>query len=217
MPVQVQGIVELRRALKQLAPDLERNMQREIRAAMQPVVKEAKALVPSQISGLNKGWVDQGKGRKITKNTSGFARRQFPKFNASNVRAGIVFSTRPTRRNASGFVTAYSIKNLDPAGAIYETAGRRTGHAQEWVGPKGSKNHAFSHSNNPDAGQHFINSMPRIGMNDVKRQMRGRLIYKAWHDNQGRALAKAIRAVDETARTFKIRLDANHAFRDIAA
>jgi hypothetical protein len=217
MPVQVQGIVELRTALKKLAPDLERNMQREIRAAMQPVVKEAKTLVPTEIVGLRKGWIDQSKARKITAGTSQFARRKFPKFNASNVRAGIVFSTKPTKRNFKGFVTVYSIKNLDPAGAIYETAGRKTGHAQEWVGPKGSTNHKFSHSPNPDAGQHFINAMGRIGMANAKENMRGRLIYKAWHDNQGRALAKANRAIDETARTFKIRLDANRAFRDIAA
>lgn len=217
MPVQVQGIVELRKALKQLAPDLERNMHKEIRAAMQPVVKEAKSLVPSEIVGLRKGWIDQGKARKITAGTSQFARRQFPKFNAANVRAGIVFSTRPTRRSPKGWVTAYSIKNLDPAGAIYETAGRTNPNGQPWAGRKGTANHDYSHSNNPDAGQHFINAMGRIGMNDAKRNMRGRLIYKAWHDNQGRALAKAIKAVDETARVFKIRLDANRAFRDIAA
>ena len=217
MPVQVQGIVELRTALKQLAPDLERNMQREIRAAMQPVVREAKALVPSEIVGLRKGWLDKGRSRKITAGSSMFARRQFPKFNAANVRAGIVFSTRPTKRNLHGFTTAYSIKNLDPAGAIYELAGRTNPEGQDWVGPKGSSNHSYSHSNNRDAGQHFINSMGRIGMSNAKRNMRGRLIFKAWNDNQGKALAKAIKAVDETAKSFKRRIDASAAFKDIAA
>ena len=216
MPVQVQGIVELRKALKQLSPDLEKNMQREIRSAMQPVVRTAKAYVPNEIIGLRTGFMYSEKVKRISKNTSSFARRKFPKFNAAEVKAGITFSTRPSRRSTTGWVSAYSIVNNSPAGAIYEIAGRVNPSGQPWVGPKGSASHDYSHSNNPDAGKHFNISMGAIGMHGRKNNMRGRLIFRAWDENQGRALAKAMKAIDATAAQFTRRMSSISAFRNAA-
>jgi len=216
VPVQIQGIVELRKALRQLSPDLEKNMNREIRAAMQPVVKSARAYVPNEIVGLRTGFMYTEKPRKISKNTSGFARRKFPKFNAAEVKAGITFSTRPSKRSSKGWVTAYSIVNNSPAGAIYEIAGRINPGGQPWVGLKGSASHDYSHSNNPDAGKHFNISMGSIGMHSRKNSMRGRLIFRAWDDNQGRALGRATRAIDATATQFSRRLASISAFRNAA-
>jgi hypothetical protein len=216
MPVQIQGIVELRKALRQLSPDLEKNMNREIRAAMQPVVRSARAYVPNEIVGLRTGFMYKEKPKRISKNTSAFARRKFPKFNAAEVKSGITFSTRPSKRSSKGWVTAYAIVNNSAAGAIYETAGRINGKAQEWVGPKGSANHDYSHSNNPEAGQHFINAMGTIGMHNKTRAMRGRLIFRAWDENQGRALARAVKAIEATAHQFDRRMDSISAFRNVA-
>ena len=49
MPVEVKGIVEVQKALKKFAPDLYKEMNKEIRAAMREVVNEARTNVPTQI------------------------------------------------------------------------------------------------------------------------------------------------------------------------
>lgn len=210
MPVQVQGISELRKALHSFAPDLEKNLNKQVRASLQPIVKEARSYVVTP--GL-RNWIFHGKSTGITKSTSMFRRGKFPLFNASQVKAGIVLSLKPTKRNNKGFVTAYSIQNKTAAGAIMETAGRKNPLGQPWNPENAS--HDYSHSNNPRAGQRFITGQHGTLKGDGKQ--RGRLIYRAWAENQGRALSKVLQAVDATVLQFGRRVDANKAFKDIAA
>lgn len=211
MPVQVQGISELRKALHSFAPDLEKNLNKEVRASLQPIVKQAKSYVvtPNLSHWVYKG----GKSNKISKQTSMFRRGKFPLFNASLVKQGIVLSLKATKRNNKGFVTAYSIQNKTAAGAIMETAGRKNPAGQPW--DKSNSSHNYSHSNNPRAGQRFITGQHGTMKGDGNQ--RGRLIYRAWAENQGRALGKVLQAVDATVLQFGRRIDANKAFKDIAA
>lgn len=210
MPVQVQGISELRKALHSFAPDLEKNLNKQVRASLQPIVKEARSYV---VTPSLRNWIFKGKSTGITRSTSMFRRGKFPLFNASQVKAGIVLSLKATKRNSKGFVTAYSIQNKTAAGAIMETAGRKNPTGQPWNPENAS--HDYSHSNNPRAGQRFITGQHGTLKGDGKQ--RGRLIYRAWAENQGRALSKVLQAVDATVLQFGRRVDANKAFKDIAA
>jgi len=210
VPVQVQGINELRSALRHFAPDMEKNLNKEVRATLQPIVKEAKGYVRTPALSH---WVFKGKASGIRRETSVFRKGRFPLFNASAVRAGIVAVLTPTKRNRNGFVTAYSIQNRSAAGAIMETAGRKNPNGQPWK--KNSASHKYSHSNNPGAGKHFIDSMG--GEFKGQGKQRGRLIYRAWDENQGRALGQIMKAIDATIIQFGQRIDANKTFKDIAA
>jgi hypothetical protein len=206
MPTEVKGVIELRKALRAYAPDLEKEMRKEIYDIIKPVVANAKGYVPSEIMGLRKGWIRASRGRKITKTTSAFRRGVFPFYNPTEVKAGIVFNDKISKSNKNGFVSIWQIKNKSRAGAIYEIAGRaNNGQAQPWVGPKGPSGHKYSHSQNPYAGQHFINAISNSGTMKGEGPRRGRLIYRAWNENQGRANAAVFKAIEKTTARFNNR------------
>lgn len=223
MPVEVRGVKELKRALGSYEPDLKKNLNNEVRAFLTPVVKSAKAYVPNTRSGLSNWFIKPQK--KITKKTSAFRRGSFPFFNANQVKSGIKAQLSPTKPNRAGFITNYAIVNTSAAGAIYETAGRAnpggrpTSHeitiGKRHNGGRKINVHSTkdSQSNNPGAGLHFINSM---AMMKGKDKMRGRLIYKAWAENEGRALKDVIRAVEKTAVQFHKRATVRAGFKEAA-
>jgi len=204
MPTEVKGVIELRKALRAYTPELEKEMRREIYAIVNPVVTQAKGYVKSEIVGLRTGWVRSTKRlRKISRGTSAFRKGVFPFYNPTEVKAGIRFSDKMSKSNRAGFVSVFSIKNSSRAGAIYETAGRaNNGDAQPWVGSKGSASHKFSHSQNELAGQHFINAISNSGQMKGEGKRRGRLIYRAWNENQGRANAAVFKAIERTTDRF---------------
>ena len=108
MPASVKGGIELRKALRNFAPELGKETQKEIASYLKPVVKEAKGFVTD--SPLS-NWAREG-GR-------------FPAFNASIIKRGIGYKTTPSKPNRRGFRALAQIRNMSAAGAIYETAGRR--------------------------------------------------------------------------------------------
>jgi hypothetical protein len=206
MPTEVKGVIELRKALRAYAPDLEKEMRKEIYDIVKPVVATAKGYVQSEIMGLRTGWIRASRGTKITKSTSAFRKGVFPFYNPTEVKAGIKFSDKISKSNRAGFVSVFKIENKSRAGAIYEIAGRaNNGQAQPWVGPKGPSGHKYSHSQNPDAGQHFINAISNSGTMKGEGPRRGRLIYRAWNENQGRANAAVFKAIDKATARFNSR------------
>jgi hypothetical protein len=108
MPATVKGGVELRKALRNFAPELGKETQKEIANALKPVVKEARGFVTE--SPLS-NWAREG--------------GKFPVFNASIIKRGIGYKTTPSKPNRRGFTALAQIRNGSAAGAIYETAGRR--------------------------------------------------------------------------------------------
>jgi len=195
MPIEISGLAETLAAMRKFEPDLAKNLNKEVRAALTPVQKQAQAFFPSDISGLS-NWMLATKGRKINKSTSAFAAvGHFPRYNKAIAARGIKIFLGQTRPNSRGFVTQYRISNITAAGAIYETAGRANGQSRR----------AYK-SNNPEAGAHFIASMesPMAG----KGKTRGRALYKAWDENQGKAFLNVLKAVDATILQFKRRTDA---------
>ena len=204
MPVEIKGLDEVLKAMRHFEPDLAKNLNREVRAALTPVQKQARAYVPNTVPGLS-NWSFKTKGKQINSSTSLLKEQgHFPKFNASLVRKDIKLFIGRTVPNRKGFSTFYRISNASAAGAIMETAGRVHPDGQAWNPKSGS--HRYSHSRNPKAGAHFISSMG--GKLEGKGKTRGRLIYRAWDEDQGRALNKVLKAVTVTCLQFKRRADA---------
>lgn len=171
MQIELQGNADLRKALRRFAPDLEKNLKVELKRGLAPVAKAARGFVPAQ-SPLS-GWA----GRSFNE---GF----FPTYNASTIKSKIGFSTAVTKKNARGFSSMASVFNNSRAGAIYESAGRNGAQGQPWVGPNGPAGKKYSHSRNPKAGEQFIAAMPELS---GSLKGRGRLIFKAWNLDKGRA------------------------------
>ena len=130
-----------------------------------------------------------------------FSEGKFPTYNATTIKAGISFSTTPSKINSEGFSSMARIENKSRVGAIYESAGRNGLQGQPWVGPKaGSLSNKVSKSNNPKAGQQFIANLPPL-VSSLKG--RGRLIYRAWAANQGKAEGATMKAIDKATTQFR--------------
>jgi len=225
MPVEVSGLVETLSAMRKFEPDLLANLNKQMRAGMTPIQKKAQGYIPDGVMGL-RNWMLQTKGRKINKNTSAFATiGKFPRFNASIARRGIHIHIGKTKKNINGFVTMYRITNDSRAGSIMELAGRvhpdgRPSTHQINFGPvynRGKKTvHSTkdSNSNNPEAAAHFVRAMP--GRLTGSGSTRGRLLYRAAAEDQGRTIAVLMKALDKTIAQFHARAATRHAFKSAA-
>ena len=194
MPVVVKGYLDTVKALRKVNPDLYKEMNAEIRSAMQEVVTDAKARVPNSIDGLSQ-WSSPNKY---------LGTQNFPKWDGSYVRKGMQYSTRSSSVNKFGYKVMYGLLNRSHAGAIAETAGNLG--PQPWVGPsvdRGFNNRKQSHSRNPKAGEWFINSLDKgIGERErigaEKKNRRGRLLIAAYAAQQGRTINKIMAAIKKT-------------------
>lgn len=171
MQIELRGNADLRKALRRFAPDLEKSLKIEMKRGLAPVAKAARGFVPSQ-SPLS-GWA----GRSFNE---GF----FPTYNASTIKSNIGFTTAVSKPNKNGFSSMARVFNNSRAGAIYEGAGRANPQGQPWVGPNGPAGKRYSHSRNPKAGEQFINALPPLA---GSLKGRGRLIFRAWAADKGRA------------------------------
>lgn len=211
LPVEIKGLAETLAAMRQFEPDLAKNLNKEVRAALTPVQKKAQSYLPSSLPGLS-NWLLKTKGRSINSQTSAFkAVGHFPKFNSGIAKRGIKVHIGRTKPNRNGFVTFYQLQNNSAAGAIMETSGRRHPAGQPWD-PK-NKSHDYSHSRNPGAGLHFNNSMGGRMVGTGK--LRGRVLYRAWNEDQGKALNHVYKAVNATIVQFGKRSEAQ-VFRSAA-
>jgi hypothetical protein len=191
MPVvELRGNIDLRKALRDFAPDLEKELKLELHKALRPVVRQAKSFVPA-VSPM-RGWA----GRS-------YSEGKFPTYNAATITGGITYSVSASKPNKNGFTSMARIINKSAIGAIYETSGRKNPNGQQWVGPKaGGFSKGVSRSNNPNAGKQFIQNLPPL-ISSLKG--RGRLIYRAWAENKGLAEGTAMRAIDSARQQFYAR------------
>ena len=184
MPVEFAGVNELRKALKQYAPDLDKQLKKDLKIATANVVSRARGYAPTTAPLSNWG---KGNGK-------------FPLYNSQLVKNGIRLSTARSKKNKNGFSSSIRIINATAAGAIYETAGRKNPWGQPWVGPKGSGGSRYSHSPNKFAGRDFIAAMD--GEMKGKGKDKGRLLYRAWEEDQGKTQDAVIKAVMKTNDLF---------------
>lgn len=198
MPVVVEGIVGLRKALNKLAPDIKANLDREIREALKPVIADAKSKVPSTAPGGLTNYNYPGYERKPMTSKTG-RKRAFPDYDARAIRRGLTYSIAPSRMRGTGFVSLFTLLNKSASGAIIETAGRKN--------PSGNPG---SKSNNPNAGSQFINAMNGVGglvdYSGRGKNSTGRLLYAAYKRNEGRALNAVFTAINKAEQTLVHRI-----------
>ena len=194
--VEIRGNTDLRKALRRFAPDLDKELRTELTRALKPVVKQARGFVPAT-GDIMRGWQPRS-----------FSEARFPFYDYQTITRGIGFSTGVSKPNKNGFTSNAQIFNKSAVGAIYETAGR-LGQPQPWVGPKaGGTSKKVSRSNWEGAGAQFIqnlNKQPIVS----SLAGRGRLIYRAWAENRGVALAISMKALDKAVTTFYARANSN--------
>lgn len=169
MPTEVRGAVALRKALRQFEPDLAKATTKEIGNFLKPVVRQAKGFMPSN-DEMPSGWLkrDNAQGR--------WANRYYDQALA---RRGIGYKTSPSKPNRNGFRSLASLYsravNENPAGVIYESAGRKSGVTGNFT-PKLS-------------GQ----------LKGKGQKMTGRALFRAYEEDQGKARSHVIRAIEAAA------------------
>jgi hypothetical protein len=189
MRIEIRGNADLRKAMRRFTPDLEKALRKEISGILRPVVLQAKGYVPA--TSPMRGWASRS-----------FSEGRFPTYNAATIKSGITFSTTPSQINSNGFSSMARIENRSRVGAIYESAGRNGDQGQPWVGPKaGGNSNKVSKSSNPQAGAQFIKNLPPL-VSSLKG--RGRLIYRAWAKDQGKAEGATMKAIDKAITQFRV-------------
>jgi len=217
MPTEVKGGIALRKALRKFTPDLAKETQKEMATLLKPITAKARGFIPS--SAPLSGWAKPSKTGR------------FPNYSASAAKRGIGYKTTPSKPNRKGFRALAQILNKSAAGSIYETAGRvnPNGRSQakmrEVVIPssnpdigehryKTSTGKGYGKSNNPNAGEQFVNAINSTGqIKDAyqrkvgqagrsSRKMRGRVIFRAWAEDQGKTNAAIIKAIETSRDKF---------------
>lgn len=169
MPTQVKGAVALHKALKNYAPELAKETRKEIAGFLKPVVRDARGFMPSN-SEVPSGWLLRP--RKTA---------TFPMYDATIAKRGVSYKTTPSKANRQGFRSLASILNKSAGGAIYETAGRKSGITGNFT--------------------------PRLNgqLKGKDQKMQGRAMFRAWDKDQGKAQAAVIKAIFKSADKLNMR------------
>jgi hypothetical protein len=225
MPIKVEGLLELRKAMQEFAPEFEVELDKNLAKAMDSIVKKARGFIPASSTLSN--WA------RPAKNPSRGRARAFPVYNVLEMRRGIKAITEPSSVNRKGFISHARVENISAAGAIYETAGRKNKNGQkkdpylsaDWSTlPKNQRyynsTHKYSASNNPNAGKQFIAAMPKlydanpklkvandsgsgyVGAGRASRKWKGRAIFRAYVEDKGRTVGLIMKAKEDTEKRF---------------
>jgi hypothetical protein len=216
MPVNITGVQGTLKAMRKFDPDLANQMNKQIKRAMIPIRDKARGYAPTNDTMLS-NWVKPlAFGPQQTKY------RPFPKYDQNETQKGIVYKGGANIRNRNGFQAVYYIANNSAGGAIYETAGRVSGldgrKTEHIVASRHRINKKYktvsgtrrdNNSLNPNAGRQLMAPMgpivgdkgrvdPRFGNNNHQ----GRLIFRAWYEDQGRVTHAVTLAINTAVATF---------------
>lgn len=130
------GVDATLKALRTVAPDLNKELRAELKRIGNELVADAKRFVPatppmSRMARTPKDPVGWAKARGRTPSRGGAG---WPAWDSGKIAAGITSSTSKPRGVKTGALLY--ILNKDPMGAIYEVAGRRSSGAPGTAGPK---------------------------------------------------------------------------------
>ena len=224
MPTEVKGAVELRKALKQFTPDLAKQTQKEIGAVLKPITAKARGFIPST-SPLS-GWAKEGNGAwgGRLQWSSGEAKRGigYKATPSKPNRSGFRSLARIVNASASGSI-------YETAGRL-SPQGRPQAKLREVVIPyrrldTGVGEHRYTtstgkdygKSNNPNAGKQFVDALNGTGKivnafqraegqrGRATRKMKGRAIFRAWAEDQGKTQAAVIKAIEKSKVEFEKR------------
>lgn len=171
MPARVKGAIELRQALRKFEPNLLKETNKEIASFLKPVVKQARGFLPSNEEAPS-GWLKR-------ENAGGrWATRYYDQAEASR---GISYRTSPSKENRKGWVSLATIYSKNPGGAIYETAGRKSGVTGRFT--------------------------PKLGgqLEGRTQKMTGRAMFRAFVKDQGKATAGVVKAIEKASAEFNRR------------
>jgi hypothetical protein len=185
MPVVVNGVKQLQKAMREVEPELNKQMAKDIKTAMLIVRDKARSYLPQQSEVLS-GW------GKPTSSSGIINYRPFPAYDYPLARSLIKYNAGTNRRNRSGFAAAFYVANISAPGAIFETAGR-----------KNRRGAPDSQSINPKAGIQFIESAESISQMKGEGKQRGRLIYRAWFEESNKVIPAVVKAINTVAIDFK--------------
>jgi len=212
MPTEVKGGIALRKALRKFTPDLAKETQKEMATLLKPITSKARGFIPA--TAPISGWAKPA--------TTG----RFPRYSAGEAKRGIGYKTTPSKPNRKGFRSLAQINNKSAAGAIYETAGRKNPNGREQAKRREvsipgmnsvystSTGKNYGKSNNPEAGSLFIQALNASGeiknayqrqigqAGRASRKMKGRAIYRAWAEDQGKTNAAIIKAIEASRDKF---------------
>ena len=174
MPTEVKGAIALRKALRQFEPDLAKETTKEIASFLKPVVTKARGFLPSN-EEVPSGWV------KRPNQDGRWANRSY---DAAEARRGVTYKSSPSKANRNGFRSLATIFNKSAAGAIYETAGRKSGITGKFT--------------------------PHLGgqLKGKGQKGTGRVIFRAVEEDQGKAKAHIIKAIEKAAEKLNSRSSA---------
>jgi hypothetical protein len=206
--VKILNVKEDIRAFQKLAPELKKELDKEIKGLLRPILVQAQSLYPAtdqvRPSGWRKGGFKSfsGIGPMTQEQTRGFIA-----YDGTRAKQGLKTVTPKAKKGASGFTGFYGIVQRDTAGAIFETAGR---------GSKASRSRTrASRSRNPNASRDFIRTIEKYhGVLPTARgegNDKGRALIKAFDNNKGKiflqvrgalrsAIAKTQRSLDDNAK-----------------
>ena len=102
----------------------------------------------------------------------------FPMYDASEARRGVGYKLTPTKPNRQGWSSTVSIHSKRAAAVIYDWAGRKS-------------------------SSKFVSVLP--GSMGGRGKMSGRALYKAYDQDQGKAKASIIKALEIAAAKFNAR------------
>jgi hypothetical protein len=196
MPIEVRGVKQTIKAIRKVDPELLKEMNAEIKGVMMPLRDKARGYAPSPQPDNLYAWNENTVGKTITARNSAFRNfntegrvRLFPLYDHATVKKGIYYSQSGGQKNRNGWRALYFVGNRSAAGSIYETAGRANEPSN-----KGYR------SNNPRAGEHFVSRMgPLYG---DKQSERGRMIFRAWKEDEGKAEIAVVTAISNTINAF---------------
>lgn len=168
MPVKLQGAIALRKALAIVEPTLAKETTKEIASFLKPVVREARGFLPSN-EQVPSGWLKRPNagGRWATRY-----------YDQGLARKGITYKATPSKANRNGFQALASIFNKSAAGAIYETAGRKSGVTGKFTPKLGGK---------------------LVGEG---QKMTGRAIFRAFEEDRGKAQDGVVKAIFKAKAKF---------------
>lgn len=200
MPYEIKGLDKTLKALRQLSPDLYKEMNKEITIELKDLRDKARSYIPNEIKGLS-SWAayetkfdDKGK------------RKSFPQYEPTAARKGIFYRVGRQKPNRNGWAGFYTLFNTSATGGILETAGRR----------QYRDNKKPYRSDNPNAREHFISAIAgsvgglytlgkaRGTFGGYSSKQAGRLIFRAVAQDQGNARMHIVKAVEATKNKFNI-------------
>ena len=215
MAVELKGADKLRKALREFEPDLAKKTTKEMAAALKPITNKARGFMPANGSMLS-GWTSASSSTETTNY------RHFPKYDQTQAKRGVKYSTSPSKPNKRGFVSLARIINSSAGGAIYETAGRKNANGQpSQASTRGIYSDYIDTSNrvnkslNSNAGKQFIDRANSLGAlvnarprqqgqaGRATRKMTGRVIFRAFAEDQGKITAAIVKAINNSAIEFR--------------